>query len=406
MAKAVGEVGIGGDGLTVADEIDLHCASVPLRGWGVNLRCYYAPMKILYGVVGEGMGHAVRSKVVLEHLLCAGHEVEVMASGKAHGFLGERMSGVNKIHGLHMITEDNRVRRGKTLWSNVLSGIAGLPRNIAAYFRLIDDFAPQVVISDFESWTYFYAKSHGLPIFSIDNMQIINRCRHDPALVDDVGRSFEVTKAFVKSKLPFCDHYLISSFFHPPIRKRRTSMYPPILRPEILAAERTRGEHLLVYQTGAGYEALADALERTGLPCRIYGMRRDLKADEVEGRLRFRPFDEQTFVEDLASARAVVAAAGFTLMGEAVYLHKPMLAVPLANQFEQLLNGRYLQREGFGQCAEHPAALPVALGEFLQRVDDYQETISSYQQDGNRLLLSALDGLLAQALSGDFDKAG
>ena len=38
-------------------------------------------MKILYGVVGEGMGHAMRSRVVLEHLVAQGHEVEIMASG-------------------------------------------------------------------------------------------------------------------------------------------------------------------------------------------------------------------------------------------------------------------------------------------------------------------------------------
>ena len=31
-----------------------------------------APMKILYGVVGEGMGHAMRSRVILEHLRRAG----------------------------------------------------------------------------------------------------------------------------------------------------------------------------------------------------------------------------------------------------------------------------------------------------------------------------------------------
>ena len=39
-------------------------------------------------------------------------------------------------------------------------------------------------------------------------------------------------------------------------------------------------------------------------------------------------------------------------MGEAVYLHKPMLAVPLARQFEQVLNARYLEHEGYGRCAD------------------------------------------------------
>ena len=49
-------------------------------------------MKILYGVVGEGMGHAMRSRVVLEHLVAQGHELEIMASGRAADFLAKRGS--------------------------------------------------------------------------------------------------------------------------------------------------------------------------------------------------------------------------------------------------------------------------------------------------------------------------
>ncbi len=172
-------------------------------------------MRILYGVVGEGMGHATRSRGVLRHLVDAGHEVEIMTSGRARDFLAEHFRDVNEIHGLHFVTEDNRIRKGKTLWSNVLSGSIGVPRNIAAYFDLIESFDPQVVISDFESWTYFYAKAHRLPTFSIDNMQVINRCRHPPEILEGQQASFEVARAFVKSKLPFCDHYLITTFFRP-----------------------------------------------------------------------------------------------------------------------------------------------------------------------------------------------
>src|SRR6478609_2385547 len=155
-------------------------------------------MKILYGVVGEGMGHAMRSRVVLEHLVAQGHELEIMASGRATDFLAKRFSGVNRIHGFHMIYEENRVRRGKTLWSNVLTGAAGTPKNIAAYFELIKDFKPRM-----------------LPIISIDNMQIINRCTHPPEVIAGHEADFQVTRAFVKGKLPFCNHYMITTFFRP-----------------------------------------------------------------------------------------------------------------------------------------------------------------------------------------------
>ncbi len=358
-------------------------------------------MKILYGVVGEGMGHAIRSRVVLQHLLARGHQVEVMASSRAHGYLSQRFSGVNQIHGLHLVSEENRVRLGKTLWSNLVAGIGGVPRNIGAYFELLDDFHPEVVISDFESWSYYYGKAHDLPTFSIDNMQIINRCMHPPEILAGQRVQFELVRAFVKSKLPFCHHYLITSFFRPPVRKERTSLFPPILRDEILQATPRRGDHLLIYQTGETFKELADSLQRAGMESRVYGMRRELQADEVDGNLRFRPFSEETFIEDLATARAVVASAGFTLMGEAVYLRKPMLTVPLGKQFEQLLNGRYLEREGFGMTAESLAGGRV-LTDFLANLPRYEANLTRYAQAGNSMLFEALDIHLDRAARGVF----
>jgi uncharacterized protein (TIGR00661 family) len=356
-------------------------------------------MKILYGVVGEGMGHAMRSRVILEHLVAGGHELEIMASGRAVDFLGKRFESVNRIHGLHMIYEENRVRLGRTLWSNVLTGAAGVPQNIAAYFELIAGFHPEVVISDFESWTYFYGKAHGLPTISIDNMQVINRCSHPPEVLDGHEGDFQLTKAFVKSKLPFCDRYLITTFFFPEVRKDRTKLFPPILRPEILAARASWGEHLLVYQTAEGNDALAGVLERAGVECRVYGMRRAIQEEQVEGNVRYRPFSEEGFIADLASARAVVAGGGFTLMGEAVYLGKPMLAIPVGRQFEQILNSRYLERLGYGRMSRRLDD-PAELQAFLAEAPACAERLTAHRQDGNRLILDELDHLLDCAAAG------
>lgn len=350
-------------------------------------------MRILYGVVGEGMGHAIRSRVVLEHLFAQGHEVEIVASSRAVDFLAKHFPEVHRIHGLHIIYEANRVRRGRTLWSNVFAGSAALPQQIQAYFQLIADFSPEVVISDFESWVYFYAKLHRLPIVSIDNMQIINRCKHEPELLSGIRTEFELTRAFVKSKLPGCNHYLITTFFYPELRKEHTTLVPPLLRREVLQAKPSRGDHLLVYQTAEGHDHLPQVLRETGLPCRIYGARRDLTEDLNDGDLCYRPFHEQKFIDDVASARGVIAGGGFTLMGECVYLRKPMLSVPVGGQLEQVLNGRYLQHSGYGRCADRIDA--SAVREFIAALPQCEERLAGYSQDGNQLAFNALDQLLA-----------
>ena len=71
-------------------------------------------MRILYGVNGEGMGHATRSEVVIEDLL-ADHEVKVMASGAAFRYLSGRLGSVNEVFGPSFAMEQGEIRRWATV---------------------------------------------------------------------------------------------------------------------------------------------------------------------------------------------------------------------------------------------------------------------------------------------------
>jgi uncharacterized protein (TIGR00661 family) len=360
-------------------------------------------MRILYGVVGEGMGHAMRSRVVLDHL-SASHEVQVVVSGRAFDYLKARESdhlGVKRIWGLTIVYEDNEVQNFRTVLHNVAGAVTGgWPRNVRAYFDLAEEFRPEVVVSDFESWSYLYGRTHLLPVISLDNIQLLARCTIPHTAVAGHELDFQLAKALVKAKLPGCFHYLITTFFRPPVKKPRTTLHPPVIRPEILGARPEPGDHLLVYQTSESNAGLPSLLERCGRECRVYGYHRDLKEDLVEGKVRYRPFSERTFVEDLRTARGVVANGGFTTLSEAVYLHKPVISSPVRKQFEQVLNGRALEAEGYGLAAD--ADLDAGrLGEFLERLPEFERNLAGYRQDGNREILGALDELLARAASGE-----
>ena len=183
------------------------------------------------------------------------------------------------------------------------------------------------------------------------------------------------------------------TFFRPPLRRTATTLVAPVLREAVLAAEAEQGEHLLVYQTAAGSETLVRALHATGLPCRLYGVRRDLEEDLVVGELVYRPFSETVFLDDLRTARAAIAGGGFSLLSECVYLHKPALSIPVTGQFEQTLNARYFARLGYGEYAEAPT--PEAIGAFLERLPQHERALEGYAQDGNEEALAALREQLA-----------
>ncbi len=353
-------------------------------------------MRILYGVTGEGMGHATRSKVTLEHLVACGHEVKIVVSGRAHAFLARSFPDVVEIRGLTIRYVDNAMDRDGSLARNLLAAPSLLYDNVAAYFDKVVHFKPEAVVTDFDSFAYLYGKRHRLPVLSIDNQQIIARCKHDDSIKAGAKLDYRLTKAFVKAKLPGCEHYIITSFFHPPVRKKcleTTTLVPPILRQVILDAKpKARlGKHVLVYQTSTSDTKLIPTLNSVkGEKFIVYGLRRSA----VEGNCTLKDFSEEGFVADLAEAKAVVSNGGLSLLGEAVYLGKPIYSVPVQHQFEQLMNARYLETLGYGLGADTIDGDLLRL--FLAENDKYAARVARHSQDGNRLLFRTVDRVLEE----------
>ena len=85
-------------------------------------------------------------------------------------------------------------------------------------------------------------------------------------------------------------------------------------------------------------------------------------------------------------------------MSEVVYLRKPMLALPLAGQFEQEMNARYLERLGYGTAAT--ALDEPALERFLERrIRARSEALAGYEQDGNVETLEAVDQAIDEVMA-------
>jgi uncharacterized protein (TIGR00661 family) len=336
----------------------------------------------------------MRSRVVAEHLIEQGHEVKMAASGRALPYLREHLPDVEEIWGLAFALEHGEVEAWKTLTVNVRGSVHGIPEDWREGADIARAFAPQIVVSDFDGFAYLFAKTHRLPVISVDNIQMVDRCRHDARILRGLHRDYLAARAFVCGKVPRADRYLITTFFRPPLRKKRTTLVPSLLRPEILAARPEPGAHLVVY--GRIGETARKALRTSGVPCRVYGARGGLTADEEDGNLRYRPFSNDAFIEDLRTCRGVVASAGYSLMSEVVFLRKPMLALPLAGQFEQEMNARYLDRLGYGAAS---AALDEpSLERFIEQEPKYAAALSRYEQRDNTEALETVDVSIAELL--------
>jgi uncharacterized protein (TIGR00661 family) len=343
------------------------------------------------------MGHATRSQVVIDALLRA-HDVRVVASGAAFRYLRDRLPRVDEIFGPTFAMKEGEIQRWATVRQNIAKGPRELPDTVKRWQKVVEEWRPEVVITDFEPLAGRYARATRTPLICVDNINMLDRCRHDREIIGPERQDFLLARAVTRAMIPTAGDYVITTFFRPPLARGRTILVPPILRPEIVAAEATRGDHLIVYSSGE--EELLDTLRSSGVPCRVYGMRGGPEEEGVvEGNLEFRPRSNEGFVEDLRTARGVVAGGGFSLLSEAVYLGKPVLAVPLQGQFEQLMNARYLQREGFGMCAAE--VTPAVVAEFLDRLEEFELALSRYEQVGNTVALQTIEERAIAAAADD-----
>jgi len=146
-----------------------------------------------------------------------------------------------------------------------------------------------------------------------------------------------------------------------------------------------------VYQSATTQSNLVPLLQE--LPeqeFRVYGFNKEENHDNVQ----LRAFSEQGFIEDLASASAVITNGGFSLISEAVYLRKPICAIPIPAQFEQFLNAVEVEKLGYGR---HFTALTVDnVKAFLYDLGSFGQALADYEQDGNAELFASLDQLLIE----------
>ena len=349
-------------------------------------------MKILYGVPGEGLGHATRSKVVIGHLLAQGHQVCVVSSSRAYTMLAAAFPGrVHEIRGFHLAYKGLAVSRVRTAVLTLRTAPQDLRVNFAKYRELLCDFEPEIVVSDFESFSYLFAKMHRLPIVSIDNMQIISRTKLDVVVPKAERGNYSLAKSIVRAKLPRSRYYFVTTFFNLPLTKDNTTLVPPIIRPEILAARPSPGGHVLVYQSATTQQNLVALLQQ--LPdqeFRVYGFNKQ----ESHGNVQLCAFSEAGFIADLASCRAVVTNGGFSLISEAVFLHKPVCAIPIPAQFEQWLNAAEIEQLGYGRHFE--AITADNLRAFLYGLAGFKTALAGYRQRGNEVLFAKLDQTLQE----------
>ena len=128
-------------------------------------------MRILFGVDGEGMGHAVRSKVIIDELQKE-HEIKVVAGGRAYNYL-KNFFDTSRIGYFRILYRNNAVSYSLTFFHSFFKFPFMFLYNLKLLWIMLK-FNPEVVITDLEPFSCYFALIFGKKCISIDNQHIFN----------------------------------------------------------------------------------------------------------------------------------------------------------------------------------------------------------------------------------------
>lgn len=318
---------------------------------------------VVYGVCGEGLGHAARALALIERLE-QDTTVHILTCGEAHDFF--RKQGYPRLHRIPGITF---AKKGQSIdwpvsvvqcFEYVLGGDSHLSR-VAKIFEAI---RPDIAVTDFEPLVPRIALRKRVPVLGIDNQAKISRC-----VLQDLPAGLRfyqlITSALIDWLVPRQVPRVVSCF-HPEYCKPNKpvrAVVGPLLRNSVTRLRPTDGGFALVYYKEIVGECLFRTAECLGMRTLVYG--------GCEHAHRWPAFEFHPhgagFVESLAACSILVCPAGNQLLGEAGFFGKRTICIPQRGQYEQAINGFYMEKMGLGIALKHPASPGLEVAEFLKR---------------------------------------
>ena len=288
-------------------------------------------MKILYGINGTGQGHASRAKQLLPALK-KHHDVDVLLSGQGNPLALDFEVQYN-LKGFTFFFKDEKISYWHTFQKNSI-------------LRFIKDCADldissyDLVISDFEPITAWTAKvkkkkcihySHQASFFS-------NKSPRPP-------KKDYLAEAFMQLYCP-SDHIIASHY-----KKYEDWFFHPTMSDKVFSANPVDKGHITVYMSSLSIESLTKIFCK--FPDRDFHVFSPKCSEKkIEANIHFMPISSDGFLDSLVTSNGVICGAGFGLPGEAMYLKKRLLAIPIKNQYEQACNAASLKEMGVSTSDE------------------------------------------------------
>jgi len=284
---------------------------------------------------------------------------------------------------------DRKVKLAATL-ASVVRRIPAYRRALQTIKAVVRETEPDVILNFFEAVTGLYALTtrNRPPVVAVAHQFMTGH----PDYVRAPGLRFQqwCMKQFVRLVGSGSARVALSLYPAQDLPGKNTKICPPILRRQLFELHANpNGDFVLAYLLNHGYAAQIIEWHkrnpRTVLHC-FYDKPDAPPEFKYDDTLTFHRLDGEKFLRMMAECKFVACTAGFESLGEAAYLGKPLLLVPVENHVEQRVNAVDAVRMGIG----------VTDSSFnLDRLAELPDTLAN---DGYRAWLGRADSILLQTL--------
>ncbi len=362
--------------------------------------------KIFYSMAGEGRGHASRAFTLIESLKHK-YDIHVYAPNHAFELLNPiyRKTDVKikKIPGLIFHYNNRKEIDYVKTFSESIKFLYNTPKTLRHLYKDFEKYNPEMVITDFESILPKAAEKFHIPYISINHQHFLTYYK-----LDDLPSELR-NKAAVVSPLLNLFHMnqistIISAFYFPelkPVSGRNIHQVGVFINKNILDARPRNKGFVLVYLRRFLSKKVMHSLENCGEKVKIYCSHEHSDYKNI----KFKKISQQGFAEDLANCSILVTTAGNQLVGEALYLGKKIIVIPEPNNFEQEINGFFLEQSKGGKNINQEQFDGQTIFKFLRDKDLLQCTIPSQLLNGNTTAQKLIDYYLNKTPDSDYIKS-
>lgn len=356
--------------------------------------------KILYWICGIWNGHTFRQLTILEEL----HKtniIQIFAYWNSLEYLSRYFKSspnifITEVDVPFYIWDKTGLSFNKTskstlnLWRNFFK------KNIKAMeIAQSNIWQPDFVISDYEPVSAQYAYAYDVPLFTIDQQsKFFNFNQKNKSDSIDVFPSSSYLDETMRLNMffPKATERFACSFYK--VKSWKAKIVAPIIRKEIQKLKPSYQESkILVYLS-------PNKLNNTYIPSlandlwmfpaynfKIFTSWTDKIKQNLElakyQNLEFIELWDLSFIDHLWSSNWVISTSGHNLISEALYLEKPIYAIP-GNVLEQKLNAHMISQSWFGLSSN--SLNKSDLSKFLKNLSNFRKNI----QEDNKVLTKGI----------------